>query len=80
MFFKTGATGAITTMSQTYNLAVIAGDGIGKEIMPEGLRIVKAAVNKFGLNIEFHTFEWGSCDFYETHDERNPLWWPLNTP
>ncbi|MCP4236796.1 MAG: tartrate dehydrogenase, partial [Aestuariibacter sp.] len=42
-------------MSQTYNVAVIAGDGIGKEVMPEGLKIVKAAAGKFGLNIEFHT-------------------------
>ena len=32
----------------TYNIAVIAGDGIGKEVMPEGLKIVQAAAEKFG--------------------------------
>ena len=62
-------------MSQTYNVAVIAGDGIGKEVMPEGLKIVKAAADKFGLNIEFHTFEWGGCDYYETHGKMMPDDW-----
>lgn len=62
-------------MSQTYNVAVIAGDGIGKEVMPEGLKIVKAAAGKFGLNIEFHTFEWGGCDYYETHGKMMPDNW-----
>ncbi|MEC7823195.1 MAG: tartrate dehydrogenase [Pseudomonadota bacterium] len=62
-------------MSQTYNVAVIAGDGIGKEVMPEGLKIVKAAADKFGLNIEFHTFEWGGCDYYETHGKMMPDNW-----
>ena len=62
-------------MSQTYNVAVIAGDGIGKEVMPEGLKIVKAAAGKFGLNIEFHTFEWGGCDYYETHGKMMPDDW-----
>lgn len=62
-------------MSQTYNVAVITGDGIGKEVMPEGLKIVKAAADKFGLNIEFHTFEWGGCDYYETHGKMMPDDW-----
>lgn len=62
-------------MSQTYNIAVIAGDGIGKEVMPEGLKIVKAAADKFGLNIAFHTFEWGGCDYYETHGKMMPDDW-----
>ena len=62
-------------MSQTYNVAVIAGDGIGKEVMPEGLKIVKAAADKFGLNIEFHTFEWGGCDYYEPHGKMMPDNW-----
>ena len=43
--------------------------------MPEGLKIVKAAADKFGLNIEFHTFEWGGCDYYETHGKMMPDNW-----
>lgn len=62
-------------MSQTYNVAVIAGDGIGKEVMPEGLKIVKAAAEKYGLNIVFHTFEWGGCDYYAEHGKMMPDDW-----
>ena len=36
-------------MSRTHHIAVIAGDGIGKEVMPEGLRAVQAAAQRFGL-------------------------------
>jgi tartrate dehydrogenase/decarboxylase/D-malate dehydrogenase len=36
-------------MSKTYQIAVLAGDGIGKEVMPEGLRATMAAAKRFGL-------------------------------
>ena len=38
----------------TYQIAVIAGDGIGREVMPEGLRAVQAAAQRFGLPLAFH--------------------------
>ena len=50
--------------TKTYRIAVIAGDGIGKEVMPEGLRATLAAAERFGLGLELHTFEWACCDFY----------------
>lgn len=62
-------------MSQTHNIAVIAGDGIGKEVMPEGLKIVAAAAHKFGLKIEFHHFDWGGCDYYQHHHKMMPDDW-----
>jgi isocitrate/isopropylmalate dehydrogenase len=31
-------------------IAVIAGDGIGKEVMPEGIRVMEAAASKFGID------------------------------
>ncbi|MDI4667316.1 tartrate dehydrogenase, partial [Xanthobacter autotrophicus] len=34
--------------SQTFKIAVLPGDGIGKEVMPEGLRATKAAAERFG--------------------------------
>ena len=37
----------------TYKIAVIPGDGIGKEVMPEGLRALEAAGAKFGIDYEF---------------------------
>ncbi|MFH1602763.1 MAG: tartrate dehydrogenase [Pseudomonadota bacterium] len=52
-----------------YNIAVIAGDGIGKEVMPEGVRALDAAARKFGLSLSFDHFDW-SCDNYAKHG-----WW-----
>ena len=42
-------------MSKTYQIAVLAGDGIGKEVMPEGLRATMAAAKRFGLDLQLHT-------------------------
>jgi len=54
---------------KTYKIAVIAGDGIGKEVMPEGVRALGAAARKFGLSLAFDHFDW-SCDNYDKHG-----WW-----
>jgi len=40
-------------------IAVIPGDGVGKEVVPEGLKVVQA----LGLPLEFEEFPWG-CDYY----------------
>ena len=48
----------------SFRIAVIAGDGIGKEVVPEGQRIVEAAARREGHSITFEAFEWG-CDYYE---------------
>ena len=53
----------------SYKIAVIAGDGIGKEVMPEGIRALDAAGRKFGIDFTFDEFDW-SCDNYEKHG-----WW-----
>jgi tartrate dehydrogenase/decarboxylase/D-malate dehydrogenase len=52
-----------------HKIAVIAGDGIGKEVMPEGVRVLDAAARKFGIQLAFDHFDW-SCDNYDTHG-----WW-----
>lgn len=49
----------------TYRIAVIPGDGIGKEVMPEGLRVLEAASSKFGIDLDLTHFDW-NCDDYET--------------
>ncbi len=56
-------------------IAVIAGDGIGNEVMPEGLRAVEAAARKFNLNLEFVTMEWANCDYYLKHGQMMPSDW-----
>ena len=47
----------------TFKIAVIPGDGIGHEVVPEGLRALEAAGRKFGLSFEMTHFDW-SCEIY----------------
>ena len=47
----------------TFKIAVIPGDGIGHEVIPEGLRVLEAAGKKFGLSFEMTHFDW-SCEVY----------------
>ena len=62
-------------MQTTYKIAVLPGDGIGKEVMPEGLRAVEAAAQRFGLSLEFHHFDWAHCDYYAAHGKMMPDDW-----
>ena len=48
---------------KTFNIAVIAGDGIGKEVVPEGIRVLEAAGKRFGFQLKWHPFDW-SCETY----------------
>ena len=62
-------------MTPTYKIAVIPGDGIGKEVMPEGLRVLEAAAQRFGIALEFTPIEWASCDYYAAHGQMMPDDW-----
>jgi len=44
-------------------IAVIAGDGIGKEVIPAGISVVRKAAAECGVSVDFVEFPWG-CDFY----------------
>ena len=46
-----------------YKIAVIEGDGIGREVVPEGLRALEAAGRHFGITFSWHHFDWG-CETY----------------
>ena len=48
---------------KTFRIAVIAGDGIGKEVVPEGIRALDAAGRRFGFHFHWHQFDW-SCEEY----------------
>ncbi|AVS89047.1 tartrate dehydrogenase, partial [Paracidovorax avenae] len=48
----------MSSPTPTFRIAVLPGDGIGKEVMPEGLRAIQAAAGRFGFALELHTFEW----------------------
>ena len=49
-----------------YRIAVIAGDGIGTEVVPEGLRVLEAAGSRFGISFSFDEQDWGCDRFLET--------------
>ena len=56
-------------------IAVIAGDGIGREVVPEGIRVLEAAARKFDLDLEFDNFDFANCDYYEKHGRMIPDDW-----
>ncbi len=47
-----------------HRIAVIPGDGIGKEVVPEGLRVLKTVGAKAGIEYEWDEFDW-SCETYD---------------
>lgn len=52
---------------KTYRIAAIPGDGIGKEVIPEGQKVLQAiAAKDQSLNFEFESFDWGG-DYYRQH-------------
>jgi tartrate dehydrogenase/decarboxylase/D-malate dehydrogenase len=51
-------------MPKTYKIAAIPGDGIGKEVLPEGLRVLEAAARRFDIDLQFTHIDWASCDYY----------------
>src|SRR6185312_16048596 len=50
-------------MARTYRVAVIAGDGIGREVVPEGVKALEAAARRYGFALEWREFDW-SCETY----------------
>ena len=58
-----------------HRIAVIAGDGIGKEVVPEGMRVVDAAARKFGIDLQFEVFDFCNWDYCEKHGKYLPDDW-----
>lgn len=52
-------------------IALIPGDGIGKEVVPVGTAVLEAAARRFGFDLSFDTFPWG-CEFYLSHGHMMP--------
>lgn len=57
---------------QNYRIATIPGDGIGKEVMPEGIRVLEAAARKFRFGLAWDVFPW-SCDHFHENGSMMPL-------
>ena len=53
-------------MASSFRIAVIAGDGIGREVIPAGMAAIEAAARGAGVTVSFTEFPWG-CDYYTQH-------------
>jgi tartrate dehydrogenase/decarboxylase/D-malate dehydrogenase len=54
-----------------HKIAVIMGDGIGKEVVPEGMRVLDVAAERFGFKLVWTPFPW-SCEYYNSMGEMMP--------
>ena len=59
----------------THRIAVIAGDGIGQEVMPEGLRALDAASRRFGIDLTVDEFDFANCAYFARHGSMMPNDW-----
>ena len=60
---------------KSYKIASIAGDGIGKEVLPESIKVLKETAKKHQFKIQFDEFEFASCDYYQKHGKMLPDDW-----
>jgi tartrate dehydrogenase/decarboxylase/D-malate dehydrogenase len=58
-----------------HRIAVIPGDGIGNEVVPEGLRVLDAAGSRFGIALDYVHLPWASCAWYVRHGRMLPDDW-----
>jgi len=54
-----------------YRIAVLPGDGIGKEVVPEGIRVLEAAGRRFDIKFRWDTFPW-NCETYKRTSRMMP--------
>ncbi len=62
-------------MKKTYRIAVIPGDGIGKEVAPEGVRALEQAASKHGFDLKLDWFDFACVEYYEKHGCMMPQDW-----
>ncbi len=65
----------MTRTNRVYNVAVIAGDGIGKEVVPEGVRLLEKAAKLYGFELRLDHFDFASYDYYARHGRMMPEDW-----
>jgi tartrate dehydrogenase/decarboxylase / D-malate dehydrogenase len=58
-----------------HRIAVLAGDGIGKEVMPEGVRVLEAVASRYGIGLAFDHFDFANCDYFARHGQMMPDNW-----
>ncbi len=64
-----------TPQKRPWRIAVIPGDGIGQEVVPQGLRVIEAAATRFDIALQIEHFDFASCDYYLRHGSMLPEDW-----
>lgn len=62
-------------MNSTHRIAVIPGDGIGTEVVPEGLRVLEAAAKIFDFTLDYEQFDYACADYYTRTGAMLPDGW-----
>lgn len=65
----------MSSTRRKHSIAVIPGDGIGMEVMPEGMRVLEKAASLYGFEIEQKWHDFSSCDYYARHGKMMPDNW-----
>lgn len=65
----------MSATNRTYSISVIPGDGIGKEVMPEGIRVLERAASLYGFSIAQAWQDFACCDYYAKHGQMMPDDW-----
>ncbi|GAC1651213.1 MAG: tartrate dehydrogenase [Acidobacteriaceae bacterium] len=60
---------------RTYKVAVVPGDGIGREVVPEGVRVLAEAAKLGGFQLQLDEFDFASCAYYTNHSKMMPDDW-----
>ena len=58
-----------------HSIAIIPGDGIGQEIMPEALKVLAWVEKTHGIQLELHHKDWAHCNYYLEHGTMMPEDW-----
>ena len=51
---------------KSYQIAIIAGDGIGKEVIPESIKVLEAIAAQCGFSFKFENYDYG-CEYHIKH-------------
>lgn len=56
---------------KVFSIATIPGDGIGKEVVPEGIRVLDKVASLYGFSVSWTEYPW-SCEYYSKHGQMMP--------
>jgi len=60
-----------TNPNRVFNITLIPGDGIGREVVPEGVRVLGTLAARYGFEVKFGAFPYG-CQYYLKHGVMMP--------